>query len=229
MTAMRDLMVHPEWLQALSAEFDKPYMQALDDFLCAQRTAGRRIYPPREDIFRALNKAPPSTVRVVILGQDPYHGAGQAQVLCFSVARDRQIPPSLRNIFLELAADIACPYPSHGCLGHWAEQGVMLLNSVLTVEHGLPGSHHARGWEQLTNAIVDYISRRAQPTVFMLWGAHAQKQGLAIDAGRHKLLTAPHPSPLSARRGFFGCRHFSAANQFLQAQGYEPIDWQLKD
>ena len=161
MTAMRDLMVHPEWLQALSAEFDKPYMQALDDFLCAQRTAGRRIYPPTEDIFRALNKAPPSTVRVVILGQDPYHGAGQAQGLCFSVARDRQIPPSLRNIFLELAADIACPYPSHGCLGHWAEQGVLLLNSVLTVEHGLPGSHHARGWEQLTNAICETFSRLA--------------------------------------------------------------------
>jgi uracil-DNA glycosylase len=219
--------LHPQWLELLSSEFQQPYMVALRTFLRAEKLAGKVIYPRGGDFFYALDATPPSSVRVVILGQDPYHGPDQAHGLSFSVKKGVRVPPSLSNIFTELESDLGIKRPSHGDLTGWAMQGVLLLNSVLSVEQGRAGSHQGRGWEQFTDAVVSALNKSERPLVFMLWGAHAQRKGAAIDQQRHCILRAPHPSPLSAHRGFFGCRHFSQANAFLGAQGLQSVDWSL--
>ena len=214
--------LHPSWLEPLGLEFEQPYMRALKDFLLAEKAAGRRIFPKGGEWFRALDLTPLGTVRVVILGQDPYHGPGQAHGLCFSVRPGVQIPPSLVNIYKELSEDLGIPPARHGFLEHWAEQGVLLLNSVLTVQMGQAASHRERGWERFTDAAIAEVNRQADPVVFMLWGSYAQKKAALVDSvdkgGRHLVLKAPHPSPLSAHGGFFGCRHFSKANAFLEAE-----------
>jgi uracil-DNA glycosylase len=226
-----DIKLHPSWLEPLRAEFESPYMQKLRGFLLAEKAAGKRIFPAGSEWFRALDLTPLEKVRVVILGQDPYHGPGQAHGLCFSVRPDVRLPPSLINIYKELESDLGLRPPRHGCLEHWARQGVLLLNAVLTVQMGQAASHQGRGWEAFTDAVIRLVNAREQPVVFMLWGSHAQRKGAVVDSidkgGRHLVLKAPHPSPLSAHTGFFGCRHFSKANAFLESRGLEPIDWAL--
>src|SRR4051812_34418435 len=228
---MAEVKLHPSWLEPLSGEFDSPYMQALRDYLLAERSAGKRIFPRANDWFQALDLTPLDNVRVVILGQDPYHGPGQAHGLCFSVKPGTRTPPSLVNIYKEMESDLGIPPARHGFLEHWAEQGVLLLNAVLTVQMGLAASHQGRGWERFTDAVIRLVNAREKPVVFMLWGSHAQKKAAFVESiergGRHLVLRAPHPSPLSAYSGFFGCRHFSKANAFLQAHGEKPIDWAL--
>ncbi len=195
------------------------------EFVTAQIDAGKTVYPSNDNIFRALELTPFETVKVVILGQDPYHGAGQAHGLAFSVQRDVKIPPSLRNIYKELNDDIGMDIPDHGFLEGWAKQGVLLLNTTLTVEDGKPASHQGRGWEEFTDAIIAQVNDLKRPVVFMLWGAHAQKKSDMIDGQKHLILTASHPSPLSAHRGFLGCKHFSKANNYLKANGQTEINW----
>jgi uracil-DNA glycosylase len=228
---LSDVKLHPSWLEPLRDEFASPYMQALKAWLVAEREAGKRIFPRAGHWFRALDLTPLEQVRVVILGQDPYHGAGQAHGLCFSVQPGTRTPPSLANIYREMEADLGIPPASHGCLEHWARQGVLLLNAVLTVEMGVAASHQGRGWERFTDAVIRTVNARPEPVVFMLWGSHAQKKAAFVDSldrgGRHLVLKAPHPSPLSAHNGFFGCRHFSKANAFLKERGLKPIDWRL--
>lgn len=228
---MAEIKLHESWKAPLAGEFGAPYMAALKAFLSGERDSGKRIFPAGSEWFRALDLTPLDQVRVVILGQDPYHGAGQAHGLCFSVRPGVRPPPSLVNIYKELQADLGLPRPAHGCLEHWARQGVLLLNSVLTVEMGLAASHRDRGWEKFTDAVIRLINARREPVVFMLWGSYAQKKAAFVDSidrgGRHLVLKAPHPSPLSAHNGFLGCRHFSKANAFLEAQGLPPIDWSL--
>jgi uracil-DNA glycosylase len=221
------IQLQAEWLRALGGEFDAPYMQELRSFLLARKRAGATIYPPGKEMFNALNSTPLSRVRAVILGQDPYHGPGQAHGLCFSVRRGTPIPPSLVNIYKEIESDLGLPSPGHGCLQAWAERGVLLLNAVLSVERGQAGSHQGRGWERFTDAAIQAVNDHCPHVVFLLWGSQAKKKGSAIDTRRHLVLTAPHPSPLSAHRGFLGCRHFSKANQWLESQGIAPIDWSL--
>jgi uracil-DNA glycosylase len=204
-------------------------MQALRDFLNAERATGKILYPRPSEWFAALNHTPLDGVRVVILGQDPYHGPDQAHGLAFSVQPGVRTPPSLVNIYKELDADLGIPPASHGHLAHWANQGVLLLNSVLTVEAGQAGSHQGRGWEGFTDAVIAAVDQRLEPAVFLLWGSHAQKKAAKVDAGRHLILKAPHPSPLSAYTGFFGCRHFSQANAFLESRGMTPIEWALPE
>jgi uracil-DNA glycosylase len=224
------LEIEPEWQQALAQEFQAPYMQALRAFLADERQAGKEIYPPAPEIFGAFNTTPLSTVKVVILGQDPYHGPQQAHGLCFSVRRGIQPPPSLVNIYKEIQTDVGIVPPRHGELTHWAAQGVLLLNSVLSVQAGLAASHQKRGWETFTDAVIRVLNEEREHLVFMLWGNYAQRKGRFIDANRHLVLKAAHPSPLSANRGgWFGCRHFSQVNQYLAAQGLAPIDWSLPD
>ncbi len=215
------------WQRAVGAELEKPYMAELRDFLRAEKRARKHIYPPSGEIFNALNTTPVEAVKAVILGQDPYHGAGQAHGLCFSVKPGVASPPSLVNIFREIESDLGIEPPGHGCLTHWARQGVLLLNAVLTVEHGKAGSHQGKGWEQFTDAVVAYLDRRREGLVFLLWGSYAQAKGRLIDRRRHCVLEAPHPSPLSAPRGFFGCRHFSRCNDYLASRARLPIDWSL--
>jgi uracil-DNA glycosylase len=217
----------PSWRTRLAAEFETPAMRALGEFLRAEKRAGKVIHPPGPEIFAALDRTPFERVSVVILGQDPYHGPGQAHGLSFSVRPGVPIPPSLANIFAELERDLGIPPPDHGCLTAWADQGVLLLNAVLTVEQGLAGSHQGRGWEAFTDAVVERLNRERDGLVFMLWGSHAQAKGRHIDGSRHRVLRAPHPSPLSAHRGFIGCGHFSAANRWLVEHGRAPIDWRL--
>ncbi len=226
-SAMSDIQLHPEWLEVLRPEFEQPYMAELKAFLQARKQAGAVVYPPGKQIFNALDSTPLSSVKAVILGQDPYHGPGQAHGLCFSVQPGVPVPPSLVNIFKELKADLGLSPPGHGCLQAWAERGVLLLNTVLTVERGQAGAHQGKGWERFTDAVIDAVKRREEPVVFLLWGSHAQKKGAGIDTRRHLVLKAPHPSPLSAHRGFLGCGHFSAANRWLEARGLEAIDWRL--
>lgn len=223
------IKLEPSWLKVLGDEFDKPYMVALKDFLQAEKKAGKVIYPAAANWFAALNTTPLDRVKVVILGQDPYHGPGQAHGLCFSVLRGVPPPPSLQNIFKELQSDVGMTMPVHGYLQHWAEQGVLLLNAVLTVEQARAGSHQGRGWETFTDACVAHLNRDREGLVFLLWGSYAQKKGQLIDRARHCVLEAPHPSPLSAYRGFLGCRHFSMANSYLEGRGERPIDWSLPD
>lgn len=217
----------PGWQRALGDEFQQDYMRSLFGFLRQEEAVGKVIYPPAKDRFNALKLTPLERVEVVILGQDPYHGPGQAHGLCFSVKPGVRPPPSLVNIYKELASDLGVEPVDHGYLGAWALQGVLLLNSVLTVEQGRAASHQGLGWERFTDRIIHLLSEERQGLVFLLWGSYAQKKGAFIDRHRHRVLEAPHPSPLSARRGFFGCRHFSQTNAYLVGQGKAPIDWQL--
>ena len=219
------------WKLPLAGEFDSDYMTLLREFLLREKAAGKQIYPKGTEYFRALDLTPLDRVRVVILGQDPYHGPGQAHGLCFSVQPGVRPPPSLVNIYKELESDLGIARPAHGFLEHWAKQGVLLLNSVLTVEMANAASHRGKGWEQFTDAIIRLIAAKPDPVVFMLWGSYAQKKAAFVQSveqgGQHLVLKAPHPSPLSAYNGFFGCRHFSKANAFLEKNGLEPIDWSL--
>ena len=216
----------PGWREVLRQEFAQEYMKSLVRFLDEERVH-HTIFPEPANIFRAYSMMDYDDVSVVILGQDPYHGPGQAHGLCFSVLPGVPAPPSLNNIFIELERDLGVSRPDHGCLTPWARQGVLLLNSVLTVAAGRAGSHQGRGWEGFTDAIVDHLNREREHLVFLLWGSPAQAKGRIVDRRRHGVLTAPHPSPLSAHRGFFGCGHFSAANRYLLEHGRAPIDWQL--
>lgn len=215
------------WDDHLSREFDQPYMQQLAAFLAAEERSGKVIYPPSSHCFNALNSTPLDKVEVVILGQDPYHGPGQAHGLCFSVRPEVPVPPSLVNIFKEIRDDLGIEPPDHGCLQPWAERGVLLLNSVLTVLQGQAGAHQGKGWETFTDKVIETVNRERQGVVFLLWGSYARKKGQHIDRDRHLVLEGPHPSPLSAYRGFFGCKHFSRANEWLQGNGQRPIDWSL--
>ena len=219
--------LQPSWKTPLLPEFEKPYMRQLREFLLAEKRARKVVYPKGSEIFAALNLTPLPSVRVVIIGQDPYHGPNQAHGLCFSVRPGVPRPPSLENIFQEISADVGggeIP-PGRGCLIPWARQGVLLLNSVLTVVRGRAGSHQGRGWETFTDRVVELIRDQRESVVFMLWGGYAQRKGALVDARRHLVLTASHPSPLSASSGFFGCRHFSSANRYLTARAFDPIDW----
>ena len=225
--AQRQVSLEASWLREVGEEFNQPYMRELGDFLREQKTAGKRIYPPGGKIFNAFDSTPFDKVKVVILGQDPYHGPGQAHGLCFSVPPGVAPPPSLQNMFKELQSDLGFKIPNHGCLEHWAGQGVLLLNAVLTVEARRAASHQGKGWEQFTDRVVRCLNEKQSGLAFLLWGAYAQRKGQIIDRDRHLVLAAPHPSPFSADRGFFGCRHFSRTNDYLQEQGRETIDWQL--
>lgn len=226
-TAERKVALEAGWKAALGDEFDKAYMQDLRAFLLAEKAAGKVVFPPGPLIFNALNSTPLDQVKVVIIGQDPYHGPGQAHGLSFSVPPGIRPPPSLQNIFKELQRDLELPIPAHGCLQSWAEQGVLLLNAVLTVEQSNAGAHAGRGWEVFTSKVIEIVARQHEHLVFMLWGSYAQKKAAQVDLSRHKVLTSVHPSPLSAHRGFIGNGHFSAANAYLQEQGRQPIDWRL--
>ena len=217
------------WKRSLSAEFASPYMAKLKDFLLAEKTAGKQIFPKGSDYFRALDLTPIDKVKVVILGQDPYHGAGQAHGLCFSVQPGVRTPPSLVNIYKELNADLGIAPVRHGFLESWAKQGVLLLNSVLTVEEARAASHQGQGWEKFTDAVIRTVNDECDGVVFLLWGAYAQKKAAFVDQNKHLVLKSPHPSPLSAHNGFFGTGHFSKANEFLVSRGREPIDWQLPE
>lgn len=221
--------LEPEWKAALEGEFEQPYMRELCEFLRQRRAAGVRIYPAPENVFNAFNHTPLSKVKVVILGQDPYHGPGQAHGLCFSVPRDVAPPPSLLNIYRELQSDLGHRVSARGCLEGWAAQGVFLLNSVLTVEEGRAGAHQGKGWERFTDRVIAILNERRAHLVFMLWGGYAQKKASFVDRGRHCVLEAPHPSPLSAHRGFLGCGHFSKANEYLDRNGLQTIDWAKPD
>lgn len=225
--ATQAIRLHPSWLDPLRAEFEQPYIDELRRFLLAERSRGRTIFPSAANWFRALDLCPLESVRVVILGQDPYHGPGQAHGLCFSVPPGVRPPPSLVNIYKELESDLGIRPSPHGFLEHWARQGVLLLNSVLTVEMGRAASHRDRGWERFTDSVVRLVNEKPDPVVFMLWGSYAQKKAGFVDTSRHLVLKAPHPSPLSAHSGFFGCRHFSKANAFLEERGLASIDWAL--
>ena len=219
--------MHDSWLAVLGDELEQPYMQELRAFLVTELTAGRRFYPSADHVFNALSLTPFEDVRVVILGQDPYHGPGQAMGLCFSVPAGVPLPPSLRNIYDELQADVGIPRPSSGDLTPWAERGVLLLNAVLTVAPGQAASHGGKGWEHFTDRAIRELSERRDGIVFLLWGRYAQQKGAIVDRSRHHVLSAAHPSPLSAANGFFGCRHFSQANALLEQAGQPPIDWAL--
>jgi len=217
----------PSWQPALKAEFDAPYMQQLRQFLRAEKDAGKVIYPHSSNWFHALEATPLDQVKVVILGQDPYHQPGQAHGLCFSVLPGVKTPPSLVNMYKELETDLGITPVGHGYLESWASQGVLLLNAVLTVEDSKANAHKGRGWEQFTDAVITAVNEHCEQVVFLLWGSYAQKKGAVIDRSRHQVLHAPHPSPLSAYRGFFGSRPFSQANQYLEQVGKAPINWQL--
>lgn len=225
------IKLHDSWKEPLQPVFKSPEMQALRSFLLEERAAGKAIFPPASLWFNALDSTPLDRVKAVILGQDPYHGPGQAHGLCFSVREDVPPPPSLKNIFKEMEADLGLPRPDHGCLQHWAERGVLLLNSALTVEQGQAASHRGKGWEVLTDAVVKLVAEKEEPVVFLLWGSDAQRKAAFVrsveQGGHHLVLKAPHPSPLSAHRGFLGCGHFSKANAYLKEQGRAPIDWSV--
>jgi uracil-DNA glycosylase len=225
----RTVKLHPSWLERLRGEFDQDYMAELKRFLLSERERGKRIFPKASNWFRALDLTPLDEVRVVILGQDPYHGPGQAHGLCFSVPPDVQPPPSLVNIYKELESDLGVQPARHGLLEHWAKQGVLLLNSVLTVEMSRAASHRDKGWERFTDAIIREVNAKSDPVVFLLWGSYAQKKAAFVDTAKHLVLKAPHPSPLSAHSGFFGCKHFSKTNAFLEERGRPPIDWTLPE
>ncbi len=219
--------LHPSWQAVIGDELHKPYMEALRDFLKQEKAAGKTIYPPGPLIFNAFNHTPFEKVKVVIIGQDPYHGPGQAHGLSFSVPKGVDLPPSLQNIFKEIAADLNIKMSRNGDLTAWADQGVLLLNATLTVEQAKAGAHQNKGWEQFTDAAIAALNQHREHLVFVLWGSYAQKKGDVIDAKRHLVLKSVHPSPLSAHRGFFGNRQFSIINQYLIEHGQAPIDWQL--
>ncbi len=217
------------WKKHLLPEFSEPYMRELKSFLVRELKSKKNIYPRPEEYFSAFDAVAFEQVKVVILGQDPYHGPRQAHGLCFSVRPSVAIPPSLVNIFKELQTDLSIPQPRHGCLTSWARQGVLLLNAALTVEAGRAGSHQNKGWEIFTDRVIDLLNKKRKHLVFMLWGSFAQKKGAFVDMEKHLVLKAPHPSPFSADRGFFGCAHFSKANAYLKVHGKEEIDWSVTD
>lgn len=219
-----DVKIAPSWKDRLAEEFEKPYFRTLADFVRAEYRSAT-VFPPGGEIFSAFDHCPFEALKVVIIGQDPYHGPGQANGLCFSVRDGVRMPPSLVNIFKEISKDLGKPMPASGNLERWAAQGVLLLNATLTVRASSPGSHQNRGWETFTDAVIRKISMEKENVVFLLWGAYAQKKGEIIDRNRHYVLMAAHPSPFSADRGFFGCRHFSKTNEFLRAKGLGEIDW----
>ena len=224
---MLNTNIEASWAKVLNEEFDKPYFKEIERHIAEDKANGDIIYPPEELVFNAFNKTPFNKVKVVILGQDPYHGAGQAHGLSFSVPYGVKLPPSLKNIYKELATDIGMTIPTHGNLETWAEQGVFLLNAFLTVKASDAGSHSKIGWGQFTDAVISKLSSEREGLVFMLWGKFAQDKAALIDSSKHHILEAPHPSPFSARKGFFGCKHFSKTNEILKAQNKEPIDWVL--
>ena len=230
---MAEVKLHPDWLARIGGEFDLPYMAQLKAFLAGERAKGKTIYPRPSDWFAALDATPPQDVRVVILGQDPYHGPDQAHGLCFSVQPGVRTPPSLVNIYKEMQSDLGIARASHGYLKSWAEQGVLLLNNCLTVESGMAASHQGKGWEKFTDAVVAAVAADPAPKVFILWGSHAQKKAANVaglgTGSPHLILRAPHPSPLSAHNGFFGSRPFSQANAFLESRGRGAIDWRLPE
>lgn len=226
--SLNKIQLDESWKCNLAEFLLSPKMDALRDFLLQEKQQNKVIYPPSSLIFNALNTTPLNQVKVVIIGQDPYHGPNQAHGLSFSVQRGVALPPSLRNIFHELHTDLGVPVPRHGDLTHWAEQGVLLLNSVLTVQAGQPTSHQKQGWEDFTDHVIDVLNQQREHIVFILWGAYAQRKGQRIDPNKHLILKAAHPSPLAANRGgFFGCKVFSKSNNYLKQNGIEPIDWQL--
>ncbi len=217
--------IEPSWKEALKDEFEKPYFKKLATTVRFAYRGGEPIYPPPQFIFNAFTLCPFGAVKVVVLGQDPYHGAGQAHGLCFSVQDGVRTPPSLQNIYKELESDLGIPIHSSGNLTHWAKQGILLLNTTLTVREGIPNSHQGLGWETFTDAVIQKISDEKEHVVFLLWGNYAQKKGTHINTKKHLVLTAPHPSPFSAHTGFFGCKHFSKTNTYLKTHGKTPIDW----
>lgn len=221
------IRLEPSWKARIGDWLLRPEMRELAAFLRQRKAAGVPVYPPGPRIFAAFDATPFDQVKVVILGQDPYHGPGQAHGLCFSVLPGVAVPPSLENIFKEIEDELGIPRPDHGCLLPWARRGVLLLNAVLTVEQGRAGSHQGRGWEGFTDHAIETLAHEREGLVFMLWGSYAQAKGKVIDPRRHRVLKAPHPSPLSAYRGFFGCGHFAAANRYLVQRGQAPIDWSL--
>ena len=221
-------MISNDWLPALKTEFRKPYYAQLFQFV-REEYATKVIYPPADDIFNAFHSTPLSQVKVVIIGQDPYHNEGQAHGMCFSVQPQVNIPPSLVNIYQELRDDLGCFVPDNGYLKKWADQGVLLLNTVLTVRAHQANSHQGKGWEKFTDAVIEAVNAQDRPVVFLLWGRPAQMKANMLNNPKHLILKAPHPSPLSAYRGFFGCKHFSQTNAFLKAHGLEPIDWQIEN
>lgn len=223
------IKLHESWKTPLQKEFDAPYMADLRAFLVREREAGKRIFPKASDWFHALDVTPLENVRVVILGQDPYHGEGQAHGLSFSVQKDIRVPPSLVNIYKELQSDLNIPSAKHGHLESWAKQGVLLLNSVLTVEAGLAASHQGRGWESFTDAVIKLVNDKSDPVVFILWGSYAQKKIALVNQTRHLVIKSVHPSPLSAHNGFFGSKPFSQTNNFLAAKNLLPIEWKIPD
>lgn len=219
-----DVKIADSWKSKLTDEFKKPYFGELSDFIRLEYQK-HRIYPPGKEIFRAFDACGFDNLKVVIIGQDPYHGAGQANGLCFSVTPGVKMPPSLVNIFKEIRNDLGKPLPASGDLGRWADQGVLLLNATLTVREGLPGSHQNKGWEVFTDTVIRKISDEKEHVVFLLWGAFAQKKGEMIDRNKHLVLMCAHPSPFSADRGFFGCKHFSKTNEYLRSKGLKEVDW----
>ncbi len=219
--------LHPSWLHYLKPEFDKSYMQQLKQFLLQEKQSGKVIYPKGKDIFNAFNSTAFDDVKVVILGQDPYHGPDQAHGLCFSVKQGVRTPPSLVNIFKEIQRDLGLKVPQHGCLQSWAEQGVLLLNATLTVQQGNAGSHQGKGWETFTDVAIQHLNEQRAGIVFLLWGSYAQKKGQFIDTSKHLVLKSPHPSPLSAHRGFLGNGHFSQVNHYLAQRGLPLINWEI--
>jgi uracil-DNA glycosylase len=221
------IKLEESWKTRLAGEFASPYMQSLKSFLKDEKAAGKQIFPKGAEYFRALDLTPIENVRVVILGQDPYHGPGQAHGLCFSVQPGVRIPPSLVNIYKEMKSDLGIEPVRHGFLESWASQGVLLLNSVLTVEQARAASHQGKGWERFTDAVIRLVNDECENVVFILWGSYAQKKAAFVDTSRHLVLRSPHPSPLSAHNGFFGSRPFSKANAYLASHGRQPIDWQL--
>ncbi|MCD7100220.1 uracil-DNA glycosylase [Stenotrophomonas sp. MMGLT7] len=227
MSAADRVQLEPSWKARVGDWLVRPEMQALAAFLRQRKAAGAHVFPPGRQIFAAFDATPFDDVEVVILGQDPYHGRGQAHGLCFSVLPGVPAPPSLVNIFKEIQQELGIAPPDHGYLMPWARRGVLLLNSVLTVEEGRAGSHQGKGWEGFTDHVIETLNREREGLVFLLWGSYAQAKGKVIDPRRHRVLKAPHPSPLSAHRGFFGCGHFAAANEYLQRHGKPPIDWSL--
>ena len=224
---MAEIQLPKGWLTQIGGEFEQPYMVNLRRFLVDEKANGKTIFPPASQWFEAFNSTDFDDVKVVVLGQDPYHGPNQAHGLCFSVLPGVRVPPSLVNIYKELATDVGLERPENGTLKHWAEQGVLLLNATLTVEAHQAGSHQNKGWEQFTDRVISALNDSRESLVFLLWGSYAQKKGAFIDQEKHFVLKAPHPSPLSAHRGFFGCRHFSQTNAYLVKKGKTAIDWQV--
>ena len=221
-------MITNDWLEAVSSEFKKPYYRELYQFI-KEEYSKETVYPPADDIFNAFHFTPLSKVRILLLGQDPYHNVNQAHGLSFSVSATQKIPPSLQNIYKELQDDLGCKIPNNGYLKKWADQGVLLLNTVLTVRAHQANSHQGKGWEQFTDAIIEAVNAQDRPIVYLLWGRPAQRKIPMLNNPKHLVLKAAHPSPLSAYNGFFGCRHFSQANAFLEEHGVEPVDWQIED